>query len=83
MNLEHILTPYTKINSKWIKDLNIRTETIKLLEENIGRSLFDIHHSTILFDPPPRVLEIKTKINKLDLIQLRVTAMFPALTALP
>ena len=64
MKLEHSLTPYTKINSKWIKELNVRPDTIKLLEENIGRTLFDIHHSKIIFDPPPRVMEIKTKINK-------------------
>ena len=69
MKLEHFLTPYTKINSKQIKDLNIRPETIKLLEENIGGTLFDIHHSKILFDPPPRVMEIKTKVNKWDLIK--------------
>ena len=62
--LEHFLTPYTKINSKWIKDLNIRPETIQLLEENIGKTLSDIHHSRILYDPPPRILEIKAKINK-------------------
>ena len=64
MKLEHFLTPYTKIKSKWIKDLNIRPDTIKLLEENIGRTLYDINHSKILFDPPPGVMEIKTKINK-------------------
>ena len=62
MKLEHYLTPYTKINSKWIKDLNIRPESIKLLEENIGRTLDDISQSKIFFDPPPRVMEIKTKI---------------------
>ena len=62
MKLEHFLTPYTKINSKWIKDLNIRPETIKLLEENIGRTLPHINHSKVLYDPPPRVMEIKTKI---------------------
>ena len=64
MKLEHSLTPYTKINSKWIRDLNVRLDTIKLLEENIGRTLFDINHSKICFDPPRRVMEIKTKINK-------------------
>ena len=68
MKLEYFLTPYTKINSKWIKDLNIRPETIKLLEENIGKTLSDINHSTILDDPP--ILEIKAKINKGDLIKL-------------
>ena len=71
MKLEHSLTPYTKINSKWIRDLNIRPDTIKLLEENIGRTLFDINHSKIFFDPPPRVMEIKTKINKWDLMNLK------------
>ena len=65
------LAPYKKINSKWIKDLNIRWYTIKLLEENIGRTLFDINHSKIFFDPPPRVMEIKTKINKLDRIKVK------------
>ena len=67
MKLEHFLTPYTKINSKRIKNLNVRPETIKLLEENIGKTLSDIHHSRILYDPPPRILEIKAKINKWDL----------------
>ena len=64
MKLEHSLTPYTKINSKWSKDLNIRPDTIKLLEENIGRTLYDINHCKILFDPPHREMAIKTKINK-------------------
>ena len=71
MKLEHFLTPYTKINSKWIKDLNVKPETIKLLEENIGKTLSDINHSRILYDPPPRVMEIKTKIKKWDLIKLK------------
>ena len=70
MKLEHLLTPYTKINSKWIKDLNIRPETIKLLEENLGKTLSNINHSRILYDPPPRVMKIKVKINKWDLIKL-------------
>ena len=64
MKLEYFLTPYTMINSKWIKDLSVRLETIKLLEENIGRTLNDINQSKILYDPPPRVMEIKTKANK-------------------
>ena len=71
MKQEHFLIPYTKINSKWIKDLNVRPETIKLLEENIGKTLSDIHHSRILYDPPPRILEIKAKINKWDLIKIK------------
>ena len=71
MKLEHSLTPYTKIKSKWIKDLNVRPDTIKLLEENIGRTLFDINCSKIFFDPPPRVMKIKTKINNWDLIKLK------------
>ena len=71
MKLEHFLTPYTKINSKWIKDLNVRPETIKLLEKYIGRTSSDINHSRILYDPPPRILEIKAKINKWDLINLK------------
>ena len=64
MKLEHFLTPYTKVNSKWIKDLNVSPETIKLLEENIGKTLSNINHSRILYDTPPSVLEIKAKINK-------------------
>ena len=87
MKLEHSLTPYTKINSKWIQDVNVRPETIKLLEdrvsafwlrssvklleENIGKTLSDINHSKILYDPPPIILEIKAKINKWDLMQLK------------
>ena len=66
MTLEHFLTPYTKIKSKWIKDLNIRPEMIKLLKKNIGKTLSDINHSRILYDPAPRVMEIKAKINKWD-----------------
>ena len=69
MKLEHSLTPYTKINSRWIKDLNVRPDTIKPLQENIGRTLYDINYSKILFDPPPREMEIKTKINKWDLMK--------------
>ena len=64
MKLEHFLAPYTKINSKWIKDLNVRPETIKLLEGNTGKTLSDINHSRIFYDPSPRVMEIKTKVNK-------------------
>ena len=64
MKLEHFLTSYTKIDSKWIKDLNVRPETMKPLEENIGRTLNDMNQSKFLYDPPPRVMEIKTKVNK-------------------
>ena len=71
MRLEHFLTSYIKINSKWIKDLNVRPENIKLLEENIDRTLYDINQSKILYDLPPRVMEIKTKVNKWDLIKFK------------
>ena len=64
MKLEHFLIPYTKVNSKWINNLNVRPEIIKLLEENIGRTLDDINQSKILYDPPPRVMEEKTKVNR-------------------
>ena len=69
---EHFLTLYTRINSKLIKGLNVRPETIKFLEENIGRTLDDINQSKILYDPPPRIMEIKTKVNKWDLIKLKI-----------
>ena len=71
MKLEHFLTSYTKINSKWVKDLNVRPETIKLLEEKIGKTLSSINYSRIIYDPPPRVMEIKAKTNKWDLIKLK------------
>ena len=71
MKLEHFLTPHTKINSKWIKYLHVRPETIKLLEKNIGKTLDDINQREILFDPPLRVMEIKRKVNKWDLIKLK------------
>ena len=71
MKLEYFLTPYTKINSKWIKDLHVRLETIELLEENTGRTPDDINQSKILYDQPPRVMELKTKVNKWDLIKLK------------
>ena len=71
MKLERFLTPYTKINSKWIKDLNVSPETIELLEEDIGKTLSNINHSRILYDPPPKILEIKAKINKWDLIKTK------------
>ena len=72
MKLEHFLTPYTKINSKWIKDVNVRPETIKLLEENLGKTLSDVNYSRTLYDPLSRVMEINAKINKLDLIKLKI-----------
>ena len=71
MKLEHSLTPCTKINSKWIKDLNVRPDTIKLLEENIGKTVFNVNHSKIFFEPPPRVMKIKTERNRWDLIKLK------------
>ena len=71
MKLEHFLTPYTKINSKWIKDLNVRPETIKLLEENIGRALDDINQTKIFYDPHPRIMKIKIRINKWDPVKLK------------
>ena len=74
MKIQHFLTPYTEINSKWIKDLNVRPETIKLLEEIMGKTLFNINHSRILYDPPPKILKIKAKINKWDLIKLKASA---------
>ena len=71
MKLEHFLTPYTRIKSKWIKDLNVRPESIKSLEESTGRTLYDINHSKVFYDPPPRIMEIKTKVNKGNLIKLK------------
>ena len=71
MKLEHFLTPYTKLNSKWTKDLNVKPESIKLLEENIGRTLNDINQSKIFYEPPPRVMEIKTKVNRWGLIKVK------------
>ena len=71
MKLEHFLTPYTKINSKWIKNLNVRPETTKFLEVNIGRTLNGINQSKILYDPPPRIMKMKRKVNKWDLIKLK------------
>ena len=71
MKLEHFITPYAKINSKWIKDLNVRPETVKLLEKNMGRTIDNINQSKILYDPSPRVMEIKTKANKWNLIKFK------------
>ena len=69
MKLEYFLTPYTRINSKWIKDLKVKPETIKLIEENIHRTLDNINQSKILYDPPPKVMKIKTKVNKWNLLK--------------
>ena len=74
MKLDHFLTPHTKVNSKWIKDLNVRPETIKLLEKNIGKTLRAINHNKILYDPPPGIMEKKAKISKWDLIKLKAFA---------
>ena len=74
MKLGHFLTPYTNMNSKWIKDLNVRPETLQLLEENIGKTPSDKNYSRILYDPPPRILEIKAKLHKWDLIKIKASA---------
>ena len=74
IKLEHFLTPHTKINSKWIKDLSIRPETVTFLKENIGRTVFDINHSKIFFDPAPRVMKIKTKIYKWTYLNFKAFA---------
>ena len=71
MKLDHQLTPYTKINSRWVKDLNISHDTIKVLEENIGRKILDIPHSNIFTDMSPRAGDIKERINKWDLIKIK------------
>ena len=71
MKLDHQLTPYTKINSRWIKDLNISRNTIKVLEENIGRKISDIPHSNILRDVSPKARDIKERINKWNLIKIK------------
>ena len=71
MKLDHFLTPYRKISSKWIKDLSVRPDTIKLLEENISITLYDINHSNIFFNPSPRIMEIKATMNKWDLFKLK------------
>ena len=74
MKSEYSVTPYSKINSKWIKDLNVRLHTIKLLEENIGRTLFDINHSNIILDPPLRIMKIRIRINNWDPVKSFCTA---------
>ena len=74
MKLEHFLTPYTKINSKWIKDPKVKPETIKLLEENIDKTLSDINHSRILYDTPPSIMEIKAKVNIFDILKVKAFA---------
>ena len=71
MKLDHYLMPNTKINSKCIKDLNVRPETIKLLEENIGGTFNDINQSEILYNPPPRTMKTKKKVNKCSIIKLK------------
>ena len=74
MKLDYSLTPYTKLNSKWIKGLNVKLDKIKFFEENMGRSLFDINNRKVFFDPPTRVIKIKTKINQCNLIKHFCTA---------
>ena len=69
--LDHLLTPYTRINSKWIKDLNVRPQTIKIIEENIGSKILDIVHSSILSDISPQARETEEKINKWDYINIK------------
>ena len=71
MKLEHFLTRYTKIKTKGIKDINVRPETIELIEENMGKTPSEINHSKILYNPPPRTMELKAKINKWDLTKLK------------
>ena len=72
--IKHFLTQYTRINSKWIKDLKVKPETIKLIEENIHRTLDNINQSQILYDPPSKVMKIKTKVNKWNLLNLKAFA---------
>ena len=71
VKLEHTLSPYTKMNTKWLKDLNIRHDTIKLLEENIGKTFSDINHTNVFLGQSPKAIEIKAKINKRDLIKFK------------